>query len=523
MRASIIALGALLAVPASAEPEERNPFIDARGLRQGANHHLGDDGFVAAHGRDPTATDEHARVQDHFRMIRQQLASRPATRPDLAARRAKILSYFDDYIHKDLTPQNTHLPWRTPVFIDDRGTICAVGYLIEQTAGRDLAESVAKSHRYDLLEDIAAAMPEVRNWVAESGLTLEELSSIQPGYEGPWIEQFVAWSQRDFKNGDYDHDLVSAHTHGAFRHHRMEGRWTITDDDTVVGVGELHSGGGTWKAMYDDGHVMAEGRIVKNYPSGTWKLYFDSGNLAATGQLRRGLRDGKWTFYYDTPAKTPIAIGGFVDGSIVGRWRHFDASGALLAESHPVTSGKWSNNLLTVVPGADRVEHQVSNTLDRYGLGGENLYVDKEGGIFDATGHKLAKDGDHWTAGPCGWSDARIRAAKRGDLNKLANLIRLNAEHDDGLCGVGDPVSAERGKQIDAILSPLEKIRAASPQFIRDLVLGQDDSDAAPNPEVDDLVKLIARHMTGYMEWPHIDKRFGQLYRRLPGLTNSYL
>ena len=52
------------------------------------------------------------------------------------------------------------------MFIDDHHTICAVGYLIEQSAGRPLAEKIAQQHRYDFIEDIAADMPEVQAWIA---------------------------------------------------------------------------------------------------------------------------------------------------------------------------------------------------------------------------------------------------------------------------------------------------------------------------------------------------------------------
>lgn len=68
------------------------------------------------------------------------------------------LGYLDDYIAHGVTPTNAHLPWRTAVFIDDAGAICAVGYLIERSAGRALAERIAAEHRYDFLEDIAAAI-----------------------------------------------------------------------------------------------------------------------------------------------------------------------------------------------------------------------------------------------------------------------------------------------------------------------------------------------------------------------------
>src|SRR4051812_40122599 len=139
------------------------PGAAKRGFRDGANHHLGDGSFVAEVGRSPTSADSEAlRMRLHLRYVRDRLAQQPPTRPELAARRAELLGYLDDYIARGTTPRNEALPWRSPVFIDDGGNICAVGYLIERSVGRALAERIARGHRYDFLEDIAAALPEVR-------------------------------------------------------------------------------------------------------------------------------------------------------------------------------------------------------------------------------------------------------------------------------------------------------------------------------------------------------------------------
>jgi len=188
----------LVAGSASALP---NP--DPR-FRPGANHHLGDDSFVAAHGRAPTEADtEAARMKLHLQHVRALLAASPATRPELAARRAELLGYLDDYIAKGITPKNSTLPWRSAVFIDDGGAICAVGYLIERSAGRAVAERVAAAHRLDFLEDIAAAMPDVRAWIDGSGFTLRELASIQPGYEGPDVAFLAGFEPKQIKDGEF--------------------------------------------------------------------------------------------------------------------------------------------------------------------------------------------------------------------------------------------------------------------------------------------------------------------------------
>lgn len=51
------------------------------------------------------------------------------------------------------------------VFSARTGAICAVGYLIERSVGRPPPARITAEHRYDFLEDIATAMPEVDSWI----------------------------------------------------------------------------------------------------------------------------------------------------------------------------------------------------------------------------------------------------------------------------------------------------------------------------------------------------------------------
>jgi hypothetical protein len=70
---------------------------------------------------------------------------------------------------------------RKPCFIDDGGNICAVGYLVEQTAGRAAAEAINARHQYDEL--LAMDDPTLLAWATKSGFTLTELAMIQPTYD----------------------------------------------------------------------------------------------------------------------------------------------------------------------------------------------------------------------------------------------------------------------------------------------------------------------------------------------------
>ena len=553
-----VALG--LASRADALP----PGAEARGFRDGANHHLGDDSFVAAYGRAPTAADgEHARMHVHLAYVRAWLGARPAARPALAARRAELLGYLDEYIAAGITPRNTYVPWRSPVFIDAGGRICAVGYLIERSAGRAAAEAIARDHRLAFLEDIAAARPEVRAWIDGSGLTLDELASIQPGYEGPDVQFERGWTVAELDaDGPYRGERDGAVVTGAFARGRMTGAWTRTDAEThkVTGRGRFAGGRGRWRSSYPDGTRLAEGWFVDNRASGAWRFYHPSGRLAAEGSFRRGKRDGDWRFFHDDDARTVIAAGSFSSGYVSGVWRHYDARGHLLATAEATSRGpgdEWidSGLLLRVRAGADGITHEVhqgipasSWRLDGLYAGGERIYVRDDGAIYDRDGARLAREDDgSWTASDCRWSPARKRAARTGDLASVHYQLLRHREEPE-VCGASRPVSAARARRIQQLLAARTATRAPTPRFVRAYV-GSDDDDApgadpsadadavtesppiptaapvepadtSPDPHVtvpEDLVSVLATHMTWYMEWPHIDGLFRTVFGTLPG------
>jgi hypothetical protein len=509
----------------------------AQAVRIGANHRVGDDGFVAAHHRAFGAGDGEAeRMHAHLTYIRARLGAQPATRPELAAKRAELLGYLDEYIAKGVTPKNAHLPWRTPVFIDDDGAICAVGYLLERSVGRAVPETIARAHRYAYLEEIAAAIPDVRDWIAASGFSLEELASIQPGYAAPVASTWGPWNLATDRlpDGPYAASGDDGETTGAIAHGQMVGAWTRRNaDKRLVGKGTFVAGRGTWTSLYEDGKTMAEGPFVASEPDGAWRFYHRSGNLAAEGPFVHGVRAGAWRFFYDTKAETPIAEGSFRGRAIAGPWRHYDANGRLLATSDDVSSSAWRGGfghyLLDIVPGADHVHHWVHqgdiqgdhHRLDLVSDGSEPIFVKFETGEgYDADGHKLTRregGAAGWVSSDCHWNRTRKRLAHAFDLVTLHGLTSHDRYRDsDESCDAPQPVAASRAKHLDAMFASIVAVRARSPEFVRKLALGE-SSDPAEVGKVADLGNVLASTMTWYVEWPHVDGRFLAVFATLPG------
>jgi MORN repeat protein len=536
-------------------------------VRAGANHHLGDDSFIAKYGHNVDVhASERDRMHQHLQYVRDWLASRPATRPELEARRAEILRTFDAYIANNTTPRNAHVPWRTPVFIDDEGTICAVGYLIQQTTNPALPERIAKAHRYDFIEDIAAAMPEVADWVASSGFTLDEIAHIQPAYSEPEVNTWKTWDLAKYRPADGLYDKLSSR--GVFKHAKMEGPWVAyskSDEHAealIVGRGEMKHGAGDWTSFYDDGKVFAQGRYVNNVAEGAWKLYHPSGNLAAEGSFETGNRAGLWHFYHDTPDQTPIAIGPFAHGGeVTGTWKHFDAHGELLAKSWSETPEQWHDTdwavdggegfLLDITARPGEIKHashrgtvnSQPQTLDMYALGGERIYVHSSYSetMYDDDGFRLVHgDGGVWRAADCHWNAKRKAYAHRGDLVPLHGALytdarrRANPHHEgvggtDGVdagpvCGPEAAVAPARAAQLDALLAARAEVRALTPQFVRSAVLRDEvpedqlsDADRENLKRAADMTRVLEENMGSYLEWPHIDGRFVELFKRMAG------
>jgi len=534
MRRRLLLLSLFLASTSYALP----PGERDRGFRDGANHHLGDDSFVVRFGHAPRrADDEATRMHVHLAYVHELLAARAPTRPELAATRTRLLGYLAEYITAGTTPINSYVPWRSPVFIDAAGNICAVGYLIERSAGRDLAETIARDHRLEFLEDIAAAMPQVDGWIASSGFTLEELASIQPGYNGPDVQHVEGWllmaedgQPIPIEDGTFERkDGVGTLT-GRFANQRMTGKWTrVAGEGKVIGAGVFTRGAGRWRSTFLDGTRMAEGAYANNLPQGRWRFFHPSGRIAAEGSFAKGRRHGAWRFFHDTKQATPIAAGRFAHGAVAGTWRHFDQAGKLLASARhaPERSsgsdgGRYADGLLlSITPGTNDVTHEVHEgipaedvRLDGFYLGNERIYQQEDGTIYDATGSQLEHAGGTWQSSDCRWSRARKRAASAGDITTVHVLLLRDAHAE---CSNPRPVAAARAKRIEMMLATLGTVRSPTPAFVR-AYLG--DSDGSYDRRRDgDLASVLAAHMTWYMEWPHIDELFVAVYGTLPGYT----
>jgi hypothetical protein len=145
---------------------------------------IGDISFETRFGYAPDEhTDNTLRIQTHLAYVEERLRSKDVSHlsEELQDNRNHLLNLLHAYWNAGIFPKNDDYPdQRKPCFIDKAGSICAVGYLVEQTAGRTVAEYINKRYQYDVLSDIHN--PILDQWILKSGLTKEECATIQPMY-----------------------------------------------------------------------------------------------------------------------------------------------------------------------------------------------------------------------------------------------------------------------------------------------------------------------------------------------------
>lgn len=128
--------------------------------------------------------DEKELIKTHLLLVELELSNKNTNHLNQTQQRNrnKLLNELKQYAEQSVFPINTRHKVRTPYFIDDVGTACAVGQLIIKSGNKEFAQSISKAYNYSLIEDMPSA--KLKDWAKEHGFTLQELKWIQPAY-GP--------------------------------------------------------------------------------------------------------------------------------------------------------------------------------------------------------------------------------------------------------------------------------------------------------------------------------------------------
>lgn len=147
---------------------------------------IGDKAYFHTYGAYPDKTvDEQVRVRTHLLYVLDLLRSADVSYlpQSLRDKRNENLDHLATYVEQGIFPANeAYLGQRKPCFIDQEGRICAVGYLVEQSASREIAEQINTDHQYETIMEMESEL--IETWVKESGLSKWECAMIQPTYYG---------------------------------------------------------------------------------------------------------------------------------------------------------------------------------------------------------------------------------------------------------------------------------------------------------------------------------------------------
>lgn len=170
------ALFLILSIPyVGSAPEDFHPDT--------VNALLGDVSYTETFDEPITeSTPEEVRIKTHLGYVVSLLKQADTSNLDASQKenRATLITLLEGYKEAGVFPKNRHFETRRPVFIDEDGNLCAVGYLIAQTEGLEAAQTINQQHKFDYIKDIDPKL--VDGWLAENGLTKKEAAMIQPAY-----------------------------------------------------------------------------------------------------------------------------------------------------------------------------------------------------------------------------------------------------------------------------------------------------------------------------------------------------
>ena len=155
------------------------------------NSVIGDESWTA----EAPPADDQVRIATHLRYVADKLdAEAPGDlAPGVAAERHRLLETLREYAARGSFPHlDEPRDHRVPRFIDSRGRLCAVGFLIASTAGLAVARDLGERFEYALIADIDD--PRLDAWAATHGFSRRELAMIQPSYG--FEERCNAWGNR---------------------------------------------------------------------------------------------------------------------------------------------------------------------------------------------------------------------------------------------------------------------------------------------------------------------------------------
>lgn len=213
---------------------------------------IGDESFIHTFQRSPTIHDsEDLRIKTHLNFVLQNLQETNVYELSKKQQlnRSILLSHLAKYIEIGNFPKNefSNISNR-PNFIDSNGNICAVGFLIAETIGRETAEHLNAQYQFEYIMNMDSHI--LDQWLHEYGLSRLEAAMIQPAY-GPVLTPStknissteVGWDYGLLSAGLFSSQAILTYTaHSTRKEYSVKKRYWLSITATTIGAISLYAG-----------------------------------------------------------------------------------------------------------------------------------------------------------------------------------------------------------------------------------------------------------------------------------------
>jgi antitoxin component YwqK of YwqJK toxin-antitoxin module len=207
-------------------------------------------------------------IQAHLECVLAILRSNPVEQLNETQynSRMHLIDVLADYRSRGIFPMNYYRAERTPVFIDEHNTHCAVGYLLQQSGHDDIARRISFTYNYSWLKDIND--PELPSWQEASGFSMEELKLIQGGYFSYREDAFIAVDKYEIPQKPVAKIVY-------FQNEALNKPMAAKEENIWI-KGEGMNGvlNGKWVQNYSPGMPWIVGYYENGQRTGQWEEYF---------------------------------------------------------------------------------------------------------------------------------------------------------------------------------------------------------------------------------------------------------
>ncbi|MEM7103415.1 MAG: hypothetical protein AAF502_09820 [Bacteroidota bacterium] len=343
---------------------------------------------------DADFNDDISRIQTHLQLVEHFLRESNTDHLNCSQleKRLEMLDELRTYWQTGQFPINTGHLARQPYFIDNFGTACAVGHLLQESGFSDFAQQVRQKSNFAYIMEMQ--YDEIPVWAKKYGFTIAELAWIQPAYSPPTLP----WSALGNGGGPDGEIHTMYHDEEAGKLY-IAGDFDDMDGTTCTSI--VSWDGSNWEAMGNnfDGSVHAiEKHDGKIHIAGNFQLFTGApwGNVAVWDEqyaswqgLHIGILQGTVLTMKSFDGKLYIG-GDFLnfDGQGMRYWAAFD-------------SGMWTWDNFGIEPSGPVTQFEIVG--DQLAIAGEFeqlitevLPIDANYLVYwDGNSITWTSDGDH--------------------------------------------------------------------------------------------------------------------------------